>query len=260
MRTIIVPVDFSEVSYHAAEYAAEMYYHLPNAKVILYHHSTSEDDRQAALSLLESLKSQLESKVFNLEILVDIGSTFIDRLSHLAKEMDAHLIIMGLTGKSNVSLRFSGGNTLKMTEKGICPILVVPPGAKFNKIRNVLITSEMKSIEESHALGPVKEVLEEFKPHVHILNVDSTHYISITEDYKKERDKMEAQLAQFHPQFYFMRLFDFHESVNLFAKDKHIDMIIIAPKHHSFFEKLFKVQHAKELIYQTDIPVLTIQD
>ena len=260
MRTIIVPVDFSEVSYHAAEYAAEMYYQLPNTKVILYHHATSEDDKNAAMGLLESLQSQLASKVSHLEILVDIGSNFIERLSQVAMEKDAHLIIMGLRGKTNRSLRFSGGNTLKMTERGICPVLVVPPGAKYNRIKNVLITSEMKSVEESAALGPVKEVLEEFKPNVHILNVDSTHYISITEDYKKERDKMEAQLAQFNPQFYFMRLFDFHESVNLFSKDKEIDMIIIAPKHHSFFEKLFKVQHAKELIYQTEIPVLTIQD
>jgi hypothetical protein len=106
----------------------------------------------------------------------------------------------------------------------------------------------------------VKEFLKDIKPAVHILNVDSSHYISLTSDFKESRDKMEAMLAEFKPEFYFMRLFDFHESINLFSKDKQIDLIIIAPKQHSFFTRLFKTQHTKTLIYQSTIPVLAIKD
>lgn len=260
MNTVIIPLDFSEVSYHAAEYAAEMYFHRPDIDVVLYHHADDEDEQQTAQNLLDSLKNQLTPKIFNIETVVESGSNFIDQLADFAKSRNTHLIIMGLTGKTPRGFRFSGSNTLKMTEKAICPVLIVPMDASYRKIRNVLITSEMKSIEESAALSTVKKVLDEYKPDVHILNVDSSHYISLTEDFKRERDKMEKQLAEFNPQFYFMRLYDFHESVNMFSKDKNIDMIIIAPKHHSFFEKLFKVHHTEALIYQTNIPVLTIQD
>jgi hypothetical protein len=106
----------------------------------------------------------------------------------------------------------------------------------------------------------VKNVLNEFKPSVHILNVNSDHYISVTDDYKEERDKMQVLLSDFNPEFYFMRLWDFRESINLFSTDKDIDMIIIAPKYHSFFEKLFKTQHTKTLLYQSQIPVLVIHE
>ena len=71
---------------------------------------------------------------------------------------------------------------------------------------------------------------------------------------------MEALLSEFNPEFYFMRLFDFHESINLFAKDKNIDMIIIAPRHHGFYEKLFKTQHTKTMIYQSKVPVLAVHE
>ena len=36
-------------------------------------------------------------------------------------------------------------------------------------------------------------------------------------------------LTEYKPEFHFMNLYDFHESVDEFVKDKDIDMIIIAP-------------------------------
>lgn len=170
------------------------------------------------------------------------------------------MIVMGLTGKTGLAQRFSGSNTLKITEKNVCPVLIVPEEATYSAVKNVLITSEMKYVDETPTLLAVKNVLQEFKPSLHILNVDESHYVSLTTDFKEERDKMEALLAEFKPEFYFMRLHDFHEAVNLFTQDKNIDIIIIAPKYHSFFDKLFKTQHTKKMIYQSKVPVLAVYE
>lgn len=142
----------------------------------------------------------------------------------------------------------------------MCPVLIVPEDATYTAMKNVVITSEMKYVEESPTLLAVKKVLGEFKPSLHILNVDDSHYISLTTVFKEERDKMEQLLAEFNPEFYFMRLLDFHEAVNMFTQDKQIDMIIIAPKYHSFFDKLFKTQHTKKMIYQSKVPVLAVYE
>jgi hypothetical protein len=93
-----------------------------------------------------------------------------------------------------------------------------------------------------------------------VLNVDSSHYVALTTDFKEERDKMETLLKEFNPEFYFMRLYDFHEAINMFVEDKKIDMIIIAPKYHSFFERMFKTLHTKPLIYQSKVPVLAVHE
>jgi K+-sensing histidine kinase KdpD len=147
-----------------------------------------------------------------------------------------------------------------MAEKNVCPVLIVPEHAKYESISNVLITSEMKYVQETPVLLAVKKILTDFKPALHILNVDSSHYIALTEAFKEERDKMETLLAEFSPEFYFMRLYDFHEAVDLFTEDKNIDMIIIGPKYHSFYERLFKTQHTKTLIYQSKVPVLAVHE
>jgi len=209
---------------------------------------------------MTSLEEKFGSSERKIESVIESGPNFIDSLSAFSHVKRAYMIVMGLTGKTPMVQRFSGSNTLKMSEKDVCPVLIVPDNASFTKIENVLIASEMKYVEETPALLAVKRVLEDFKPALHILNVDSSHYISLTTEFKEERDRMETLLAEFKPEFYFMRLFDFHESMNLFARDKQIDMIIIAPKHHSFYERLFKTQHTKSMIYQSKVPVLAVHE
>lgn len=260
MNTVIVPLDFSETSLNAAHYAAQMYQDRPDVKIVLYHFYGGGEDTKNATDYLNSLQDELKRTVSKVETMLESGNTFIESLTAYAHVTRAYMIVMGLTGKTPMARRFSGSNTLKMAEKEVCPVLIVPNDAKYKGINNVLIASEMKYVDETPALLAVKRVLTDFKPSLHILNVDSSHYISLTEGFKQERDKMEALLAEFNPEFYFMRLFDFHESMNLFANDKNIDMIIIAPQYHSFYEKLFKTQHTKSLIYQSKVPVLTIHE
>jgi nucleotide-binding universal stress UspA family protein len=260
MLQVIVPLDFSETSLNAAHYACNLYKGRTDINIVLYHYYSTGDDTAVAAKYLGSLKKELALISPHIETLYESGDNFIDSLTAYAHVKTAYMIIMGLTGKSALAQRFSGSNTLKMAEKNVCPVLIVPEDAKFSKIENVLITSEMKYVDETPTLLAVKKVLQDFKPSLHILNVDDSHYIALTTAFKEERDKMEALLAEFNPEFYFMRLYDFHEAVNLFANDKNIDIIIIAPKHHSFYERLFKTQHTKKMIYQSKVPVLAVYE
>jgi nucleotide-binding universal stress UspA family protein len=260
MLNVIVPLDFSETSLNAAHYACNMYKGRADINIILYHYYSSGEDTTTATNYLASLKTELMAMSPNIENFIESGDNFIDSLAAYAHVKTSYMIVMGLTGKSGLALRFSGSNTLKMAEKNVCPVLIVPEDARFTQIENVLITSEMKYVEETPTLLAVKKVLADFKPSLHVLNVDDSHYIALTTAFKEERDKMEALLIEFKPEFYFMRLYDFHEAVNLFATDKNIDIIIIAPKHHSFYERLFKTQHTKKMIYQSKVPVLAVQE
>jgi nucleotide-binding universal stress UspA family protein len=260
MKTVIVPLDFSETSFNAAHYAVKMYHDRQDVSIVLYHYYSGSEDVAVAHEYLDSLKAELQISSTPITTMVESGDNFIDRLTAYAHVKAAYMIVMGLTGKTKLAQRFSGTNTLKMAEQNVCPILIVPEAASYNGISNVLITSQMKYVEETPVILAVKRVLEDFRPSVHVLNVDESHYISLTESFKEERDKMELLLADFNPEFYFMRLFDFHESINLFSNDKNIDMIIIGPQHHSFYQKLFKTQHTKKMIYQSKIPVLAIHE
>lgn len=260
MQTVIIPLDFSETSFNAAHYAAVMYKKRSDVTLILYHFYSSGEDEQNSKTYLESLATELAASGTAIETFQETGDNFIDSFASFAYAKRAYLVIMGLTGKSKTQQFFYGSNTLKMAEKDICPVLIIPAAASYRPVKNVMIASEMKYVEETPALLAVKRVLEEFKPSLHILNVDSSHYVALTEEFKEERNRMETLLAEFKPEFYFMRLYDFHEAINAFTEDKKIDMVVIAPRHHSIFERMFKTQHTKPLIYQSKVPVLAVYE
>jgi nucleotide-binding universal stress UspA family protein len=260
MQTVIVPLDFSQTSFNAAHYAYNMYKDRADITITLYHFYKPGEDVEAEKKYLDSLKNEFSTSAAAINTLLESGDNFIESLSAFAHVKGAAMIVMGLTGKTPLAQRFSGSNTLKMVEQNICPVLIVPENASYTTISNALITSEMKYVEETPALLAVKKVLAEIKPTLHVLNVDSSHYVSLTNEFKEERDKMETLLAEFKPEFYFMRLYDFNEAVELFSTDKNINLIIIAPKSHSFFERLFKTQHTKPLIYHSRVPVLAVHE
>jgi nucleotide-binding universal stress UspA family protein len=260
MVNVIIPIDFSETSFNAAHYGAKMYANRTDVNIILYNFYSSGEDVNVSKTYLSGLQNELKDIAINIETIAESGNGFIECLTAFAHIKAAYMIVMGLTGKSALAQRFSGSNTLKMAEQNICPVLIVPADAAYEGIENVLIASEMKSVEDTPVLLAIKRVLTDFKPNLHVVNVDDSHYISLTNGFKAERDEMEKLLTDFNPEFYFMRLFDFHESINLFVNDKDINMIIMGPKHHSFFERLFKTQHTKKMIYQSKVPVLAVHE
>ena len=260
MINIIIPLDFSQTSFNAAHYAANMYKGRTDVNLILYHYYNHGEDTDMAKHYLTSLQEELSRFESQVETHLESGEKFIDSLAAYAHAKRAYMVVMGLTGRTPMSQRFSGSNTLLMSEKEVCPVLIIPENVSFNGFQNALITSELKYVEETPCLLTVKRVLEYFKPALHILNVDPKHYLELTEKYKEEKDKMEALLKEFDPAFYFMDLYDFHESVETFAADYNIDLIIIAPKYHDFFGKLFKTLHTKKLIYHTKVPVLAVHE
>ena len=66
--------------------------------------------------------------------------------------------------------------------------------------------------------------------------------------------------ADYHPEFYFMRLYDVDEAINLFAESRHIDLIIVIQKNRSFTEKLLNVGRVKTLSYHSKVPILVMHE
>lgn len=260
MINIIIPLDFSQTSFNAAHYAANMYKERADVTLILYHYYAHGEDTETANEYLTSLKDELSQYCPAVETHLESGEKFIDSLAAFGHAKRAYMIVMGLTGKTPMAQRFSGSNTLLMSEKEVCPVLIIPENVTFNGFNNALVTSELKYVEETPCLLTIKRVLAYFKPRLHVLNVDPKHYLELTEEYKAEKDRMEELMKEFDPSFHFMDLYDFHESVDTFATDHDVDLIIIAPKYHDFFGKLFKTLHTKKLIYHSKVPVLAVHE
>ncbi len=259
MRDIIIPIDFSETSLNAARYGAAMLSNKENVRVILYNMFKEEDEASTAEQYLLSLKAELEQKgVSNIETVKEFGSDLIDNLSRLAYQKTAELIIMGITEKDEWRQFLVGSNSIKMADANICPVMIIPPTARYNGITNVSLASDFKNVEETTPIGAIKPILDMFTVKIHIVNIDNQHYVSLTDDYLSERAKMEAMFSDYNPEFYFIGMNDFYEAIEQFSIDKNIDLLIIIPRNHTFMNSLLSSSHTKKLAFNTTVPLLAV--
>jgi nucleotide-binding universal stress UspA family protein len=261
MKTVIVPVDFSPTSYNSARYAVKMVTGTYDVNLVLFHVFEKESEEEESYFLLEKLKTELsEQGIAKISCHAELGSDFPDALSRFARHRAAQLIVMGLTGKSKLEQIFLTSNTLKIVDKNPCPVMIIPPSADFGAIKNIALTSDFKDVQSSIPVQPIKSVLEIFRPQLHIVNVDSEHYVSLTEEYLRERAKLAEMFQDFKPEFYFIGTFDFHDTINQFVADKKIDMVITIPRNRSFIDNLFKSSNTKKLVFESTIPVLAAHE
>lgn len=262
MNTVFVPVDFSETSLNAARYAAQLLMGHYGVNMVLYHHYNKTSDQKEASNTLEGLKNQLNEKFpVNIETLAHQGNDFIEDLEKAVRHRKADLVIMGITGRSPLGQVLVGSNTLKFAETRSCSVFIVPEQAHYRDVKNVMLASDFKNVYNTVPSAPIKDFLKTFRPQLHVVNVDPEHYVAISEAYEKQKADFEEMFSEFKPEFYFMRLFDIDEALNLFAKEKNVDMIIAVQKQHSFFDKLFKkTGTTKKLSYQSEVPVLVVHE
>ena len=123
-----------------------------------------------------------------------------------------------------------------------------------------MLASDFKDTFNTTPSAPIKDFLIRFLPKLHVVNVNKDHYISLEADYEKEKQQLRSMFSDFNPEFYFMRLFDVEEAINLFARDKDIDLIIAVQRDKSLLERLFSKSHTESLSYQSRVPILAIHE
>lgn len=268
MKKFLVPVDFSIPSESAAEYAIEMTKHIPGTEIILYHvykndifsllkHTEEGARKKATDAELQIVKDFLKNSPHQKITIVSEEGAFIDNISKYVLSNDIDMVIMGINKssiKSNVNI---GSDTLKMISHISTPIMIIPPDLKFKKIANVLFASDFKDVARKTPFDSLTKVLDLFNSNLNILNVDSEHYIELSEPYKIEKDEMESKLKKYNPEFFFLRSFDFLEGILTFAETKETDVIITVPKKEGFYNQLFKI-YTRKLALESNKPVVAI--
>jgi nucleotide-binding universal stress UspA family protein len=277
MNNFLVPIDFSETSRNAARYAAYISTLVPDAHLILYNvfdsleygsdssplGTDAEEDagRHTIMELaLESVRREITPITSaRVSLVAEESNRFLDTLEKYVRNNNIQLIIMGITGSTRLGQIFMGSNTLNLVKRGIAPVIIVPPHAHSQSAKNVMLLTDFKDIENTIPVDEVKGLLDLFRPRLHIVNVDHEHYVQVTEEYKAERGKLETMLKDYHPDFYFIRLFDFMDAINQFVVDNKIDLILTFPRRHSFLSNVFKTTNTTQLAYHSHVPIVAIQ-
>ena len=138
--------------------------------------------------------------------------------------------------------------------------MIIPPDAVYKGINNVAFASDFKNIEATTPSALINSILEMFNPMLHIVNVNSAHYVSLTEEIEAGKVKFKEMFSNYKTEFYFITRNDFLEAIDNFVTDYAIDVLITIPKHQSNATSFLKASRTKRLAYHSHIPILAAHE
>lgn len=273
MKTILVPVDFSESSFNAALYAIDLakagnaivhllnVYHIPNPlkslplEIII----TPDELKENSDSMLKQMTSRLR------ELRPECGPvTFISQngftlqeINHYSNFIHADLIVMGMRGVGKIREKILGSITTGMINQSAIPMLVIPENAPFRIPKKILLASDGSAIHSQSHLKVLFQMANQFNSCIDILTVLTKENI-----HKRESiiDQLERSFINTNHQYHFKEMTNVGDAINDFIAKTESDMLVMLPRKHNFLEYLFERSHTRSLAFHTHIPLLTLPD
>lgn len=270
MKTIIVPINFSEVSINAAYYAVEMA-DQTKAAIILMHVLTlplgiSESpqlfdryETEAVERSMKQLKDQLEFYVRDRVPIISYITTgnFLDATQALLKTTDPFAIVMGSNVINETAAFFIGSYIFTVAHNVDCPLIVVPPKVTYNAIKNVGLACDLKNMPAYLPLNNIEDLLEKFKVSLEVL------YISKPGEENGEgvisgTKFMRDNLARFNPEISIGMFPEVAIGITELISTHHIDLLMVIPKKHEFPQNIFHKSITNKIIHNPNIPIMVL--
>jgi|GEM_PF-894265 len=277
MDTFLIPVDFSDVSYNAAQYAVDMAEELNAQKVIFYHSykdapidvSRSEAGRnpyhEAAIKHLQTMVGKLHriKRLTDRILLLADDQSVRAGVEELVNVHQVSIIVMGVAGLSDIENTLVGRHTLAVAESGVAPLLVVPRNHQLRSIKKVVYASDLIDVETETPINSIVQLVRPFRAQLHMVHVDYALKYQSPATLLGQKQLM-RYLDELHPVF--ETISDHRDTatgIYSYVKKQQADLILIAAKsyrrNYHFLKRIFRPNVRKKLLNMTDVPVVLLK-
>jgi nucleotide-binding universal stress UspA family protein len=279
MKKILVPVDFSECSKLAVEYAANLVRKVSGELLLLHVLEIGETDSSLGssgswagaeevttvpymIARLKMVKKQMEDFIAEAGLekipvhdFAEVGEPHV-RINEAAAKHHADLIVMGTHGVSGMKELFVGSVTEKVVQHTNRPVLSIKEKVELNPER-ILFASDF-SEEADQIFNRVSDFASVFHSTIYLLKV-------IDSDSSEKREKSLAQLHAFAVKHHVPHLFQTilyakstEEGILRFAKNIQAGVIAIGTHGRRGLARFFNGSVSEELVNHSFCPVLTV--
>ena len=284
MTKILVPIYFSKSSDNAIEYAIGLAIFLA-ADIILLHvesiylynldstilTNTIEDKVEKSRNILKekAAKIRIENiNVSNVEYHVEAGSVE-KTISDYITNYRIDFVVMSISEPKTSPAKQLFGSTvlpisknstvLPISKNSEAPVFVIPENYKYKKIQTIAYASEYSSdIKQHNSLFQIRFLNKLFDSKLNVLHViPQNHVLNAIET---EADLyVEETLENTNHKTFILSENKASNALLDFVTKHEIDLMVVEPKKHSFFHKLFYPSTTKELAFKSPVPVMTIK-
>ena len=277
MEKILCPIDFSDASLNALEFAVAIG-EKNHSQIILVNIFTEADfdlilEHQGVDQEYEELIKVAEMKLQSISNEINKMSKpkglkeciywlksgkVIDVLNECARDEKVDLIVIGATGASNFDKRYIGSKAVSIVENAKCNVLCVPENRNYEGIDRIVYATDYQE-EDKIAIQLLVLLAQQMGASIDILHIshhNDTIDKAIYEDYIREMkafvdyDKLSFNREVYH---------HISEGLENYMKKTGSDLLVLLYKRHDFFENLFRNSLTKHLSNFADFPFMVMK-
>ncbi|HMP98166.1 MAG TPA: universal stress protein [Cyclobacteriaceae bacterium] len=275
MKKILVPVDFSETSENAFDFALQLA-DKTKAELQLVHVIDVVDmvgmspmgsgvsavwlDNYVQESVAKA-KQEIKKLVSNapahvrIDSIVEVGN-IMGTIRDAIKDNEADLVVMGTKGASGMREVLVGSNTEKVVRYARCPVISIKKKTDVSSIKNIVFGLGLEGVPE-RVVQKLKQLQSAFNATLHLVHVNTPT------GFERDR-KIKRGLEQFAMRYmltdYTINIYnEFFEDEGLiyFAEEIGADMIAVATHSRSGLAHLLGGSIAEDLVNHVKRPIWT---
>jgi nucleotide-binding universal stress UspA family protein len=264
---ILVPIDFSDYSINAFEYAIEMAKDF-KAEIILFHgsHNIQVVDVNVMITIddlllkesndkLNALIKSKESSNINISAISKVGLAN-DLIYEISKENNIDLIIMGTKGATGLQKIFLGSITSSVIRKSKTSVLAIPSKTKYESLKNISIALDLKD-NYTESISFAKQIALKRQAGIDILHIKKS------KDKEEIKDEsilsLEEKLDNINHSYVFLENNKTTNAILAHIKQQSTDLLVVISKTHSFMERLFNKSVSESIAMNASIPLLVMR-
>ncbi|MCE7040488.1 universal stress protein [Dyadobacter sp. CY312] len=270
MKTILVPIDFSENAAQAIA-AAKVIASKTDAELVFLHAyqpyitdislPVTVNTMPVYKELEESYKAQLEEHVvlarqegFKTEGIWETGGIH-DAIIKNAEDLLADLIVVGRTGKGSFMDKLIGSAATSIALEAPCPVLVIPPQVINIDFRRIVYATQLE-YEEMNNLREVATLARLLGARLTFIKISSLEQPNIQSD-QQYIEQMTSGLGIPASDIVIHKGGGVEEGIKKHCKEVNADLLIVSTRERGFLEQLIiNPSITKKLVVETNIPLL----
>ncbi|WP_448518932.1 universal stress protein [Rhodoflexus sp.] len=278
---IIVPIDFSENSLTALNYAMAIAAKT-GAEVTLYHSFYVMTEVQFATidpsylnvqidnqelywnERLEVLRDQLEKPSYadgspvSVKVLVKMGLV-ADDVGEMVKRGEYQLVVMGTKGASGLGRILLGSVAGAVAEQVSCPILIVPQGTSYKGISNIVYATDFDEADTA-VIDDLLSFGELFDSKLICLHISADQAkvdtdLLLMESLKNKYWHISGARIEFVLQTAQSVVSGIRDYLNAHPSE----LLVVLNQQRSFIERLFEPSISKEFAFTSNLPLLILK-
>jgi len=273
MKTIIVPIDFSEQSEYALKAAASLS-KKHGAEIIALHMlelneamiSSSEGFHPEQTVFLIKMAEKRISEFLNKPYLKDVKKVIpiikhfkvFSEVNDVAEKHGADMIIMGSHGSDGLKEIFVGSNAEKVVRNSEIPVLVIKDEMEDFKAENFVFACAFKD-ESLIAFKKAKEFADKLSAKLHLvyINTPGDNFLSTQDAYEKVNKYLQKAGAGKEVNIY--NDYNVEKGVLNFSESIHADVIGIPTHGRKGLSHFFMGSIGEDITNHSKIPVITFK-